>query len=1045
MFSKFFINRPIFSTVVSIVIVIAGIISLAVLPVEEYPQVVPPQVSVSASYPGANAETISKTVATQLEQEINGVDNMIYMTSTSSSSGSLNLNVFFEIGTDPDQATIDVNNRVQAALSSLPQEVQVRGVTVRKSSSSILKIISIFAEDDAYDKIFMANYALINIVDELKRVKGVGDAALFGVQDYSMRIWMQPDKLAKFNLTPTDVIAALSEQNNQFASGRFNQAPTTGKEAFTYSVTTQGRFVDPEEFEEIIIRINEDGSSLRLKDIARVELGAESYDVTATLNGQAMIPIGIYLQSGANALETAKRVDAAMERLAQNFPHKMKYVVPYDTTKFIQISVNEVIKTFIEALLLVVGVVYLFLGNFRATIIPVLAIPVSIIGTFAGMYVLGFSINMLTLFGLVLAIGIVVDDAIIVIENVERILHSDPNISVKDATIEAMREITGPVIAIVLVLSAVFIPVAFLGGFTGQMYQQFAITIVISVAISGLVALTLTPALCAVFLKKREPKPFWFVRLFHSFFDFSTDIFTKGVGLVVRHGFIATLIVAGVMFVTYDLFKKVPSGLVPSEDKGVLLAITALPPAASLDRTEKVQDTMTQMASQVDEIEYMIGVAGFDVVTDTAKTSAATSFMSLKDWDTRTLPTQSSSAISGKLNMMYSQIPEATIFALNPPPIIGLSISGGFEMYVQDRTGGDLSQLSQYVNQIVAKANQHPALTRVRSNFHLATPQYNIVVDREKSKALGVSLTDIYATLQATFGATYVNDFNLYGRTYKVNLQSEADFRENPEDMSNVFVRSSTTQEMIPLNSLITYERITGADTVERFNAFPSAKIEGEPAPGYTSGDALHAIEEVSKEILPQGYTLGWIGTSYQEKEMEGTGAQAFLFGALFIFLILAAQYERWLMPLAVVTSLPFALFGAIAAVYLRGLSNDIYFQIGLLVLMGLSAKNAILIVEFAMQAQEKGKSIYEATLEAARLRFRPIVMTSLAFTIGVIPLAISSGAGAASRHAIGTAVIGGMIAASTIAIFFVPLFYSWLAKLNERFSRKKGEENAVA
>jgi multidrug efflux pump len=1045
MFSKFFINRPIFSTVVSIVIVIAGIISLAVLPVEEYPQVVPPQVSVSASYPGANAETISKTVATQLEQEINGVDNMIYMTSTSSSSGSLNLNVFFEIGTDPDQATIDVNNRVQAALSSLPQEVQVRGVTVRKSSSSILKIISIFAEDDAYDKIFMANYALINIVDELKRVKGVGDATLFGTQDYSMRIWMQPDKLAKFNLTPTDVIAALSEQNNQFASGRFNQAPTTGKEAFTYSVTTQGRFVDPEEFEEIIIRINEDGSSLRLKDIARVELGAESYDVTATLNGQAMIPIGIYLQSGANALETAKRVDAAMERLAQNFPHKMKYVVPYDTTKFIQISVNEVIKTFIEALLLVVGVVYLFLGNFRATIIPVLAIPVSIIGTFAGMYVLGFSINMLTLFGLVLAIGIVVDDAIIVIENVERILHSDPNISVKDATIEAMREITGPVIAIVLVLSAVFIPVAFLGGFTGQMYQQFAITIVISVAISGLVALTLTPALCAVFLKKREPKPFWFVRLFHSFFDFSTDIFTKGVGLVVRHGFIATLIVAGVMFVTYDLFKKVPSGLVPSEDKGVLLAITALPPAASLDRTEKVQDTMTQMASQVDEIEYMIGVAGYDVVTDTAKTSAATSFMSLKDWDTRTLPTQSSSAISGKLNMMYSQIPEATIFALNPPPIMGLSISGGFEMYVQDRTGGDLSQLSQYVNQIVAKANQHPALTRVRSNFHLATPQYNIVVDREKSKALGVSLTDIYATLQAAFGATYVNDFNLYGRTYKVNLQSEADFRENPEDMSNVFVRSSTTQEMIPLNSLITYERITGADTVERFNAFPSAKIEGEPAPGYTSGDALHAIEEVSKEILPQGYTLGWIGTSYQEKEMEGTGAQAFLFGVLFIFLILAAQYERWLMPLAVVTSLPFALFGAIAAVYLRGLSNDIYFQIGLLVLMGLSAKNAILIVEFAMQAQEKGKSIYEATLEAARLRFRPIVMTSLAFTIGVIPLAISSGAGAASRHAIGTVVIGGMIAASTIAIFFVPLFYSWLAKLNERFSRKKGEENAVA
>ena len=1044
MFSKFFINRPIFATVISIVIVISGIVSLWVLPVEEYPQVVPPQVSVSASYPGANAETISKTVATQLEQQINGVDNMIYMTSTSSSSGMLNLNVFFEIGTDPDQATIDVNNRVQAALSSLPQEVQTRGVTVRKRSSTILKLVSIYAEEEAYDKIFMANYALINIVDELKRVKGVGDASLFGVQDYSMRIWMQPDKMASFNLTPTDVIKALREQNNQFASGRFNQAPTTGKEAFTYTVTTQGRFDNPEQFGEIIVRINEDGSSLRLKDIARVELGAESYDVTATLNGQTMIPIGIYLQSGANALETAKRIDATMEKLSQNFPHQMKYVVPYDTTTFIQISVNEVIKTFIEALLLVVGVVYLFLGNFRATIIPVLAIPVSIIGAFAGMYALGFSVNMLTLFGLVLAIGIVVDDAIIVIENVERILHSDPKISVKDATIEAMREITGPVIAIVLVLSAVFIPVAFLGGFTGQMYQQFAITIVISVAISGMIALTLTPALCAVFLKKKEPKPFWFVRKFNQFFDFSTRIFTGGVGLVVRHGFISILIVAGIMFVTYDLFKKVPSGLVPMEDKGFLLAVTSLPPASSLERTEQVRDTMTQMGLKVNEIQYMIGVAGFDILTGTPKTSAATNFINLKSWDERPLPNQSSMAVSGKLNGMYSQIPEATIFALNPPPIMGLSISGGFEMYIQDRTGASLAQLSQYANQVVAKANQHPALARVRSGFNVSTPQYDIKVDREKAKTLGVPLAHIYETLQSTFGAKYVNDFNLYGRTFKVNVQSESNFRENPEDMNSVFVRSTTTNEMIPLNAIVSYERVTGADTVERFNAFPSAKIQGDPAPGYTSGDALRAIEEVANEVLPQGYTLGWVGTSYQEKEMEGTGSQAFLFGALFIFLILAAQYERWLMPLAVVTSVPFALLGAIMAVYLRGLSNDIYFQIGLLVLMGLSAKNAILIVEFAMQAQEKGKSIYEATLEAARLRFRPIVMTSLAFTIGVVPLAISSGAGAASRHAIGTGVIGGMIAASTIAIFFVPLFYSWLAKLNERFRGKKGDVDAV-
>ena len=1044
MFSRFFIYRPIFATVVSIVTLIAGFVAIKFLPVEEYPQVVPPQVSISAYYPGANAETIAKTVATQLEQQINGVDDMIYMVSTTSSNGSLRLNVFFEIGTDPDQATINVNNRVQAALSSLPNEVQARGVTVRKQSSTILKVISIYAEEEAYDKVFMANYALINIIDELRRVQGVGDASLFGVHDYSMRVWLEPDKLAKYSLATSDVIAALEEQNQQFAAGRINQSPNRHKESFTYTVSTQGRFATPSEFEDIIIRINEDGSSLRIKDVARVELGAESYDATATLNGQNMIPIGIYLQSGANALDTAKRVDEAMERLSKDFPDQMKQMTPYDTTTFIQISVNEVITTFIEALLLVVGVVYLFLGNFRATIIPVLAIPVSIIGTFAGMYTLGFSINLLTLFGLVLSIGIVVDDAIIVIENIERILRSNPKISVKDASVEAMKEITGPVVAIVLVLSAVFIPVAFMGGFTGQMYQQFAITIVISVTISGIVALTLTPALCAVFLKKETPKPFWFIRIFNKFFDFSTNVYSKGVGLVVKHGIISFLIVIGVTYATYDLFKKVPTGLVPMEDKGSLMVITSLPPAAALERTEVVRDTMTKMALSVDKVERATAIAGFDIVTGTPKTSSGFSFINLEDWSERKNKNESTFAISNKLNAMFSQIPEATLFALNPPPIMGLSISGGFEMYVQDHTGGTLHELGAHVGKILEKANQRPELVRVRSSFDISTPQYHIEVDREKAKAQNVPITSIYSTLQSTFGAHYVNDFNLFGRTYKVNVQSEAKSRENPEDLRNIYVKS-TTGDMIPLNTLIEYERVTGADTVDRFNGFQAAKIEGEPAPGYTSGDALKAIEEVANEVLPHGFTLGWVGSSYQEKEMEGTGAQAFVFGGIFIFLILAAQYERWLMPLAVITSVPFALLGAILAVYLRGLSNDIYFQIGLLVLMGLSAKNAILIVEFAMQAQERGRGIFEATIEAARLRFRPIVMTSLAFTIGVIPLVLSTGAGAASRHAIGTGVFGGMVAASTIAIFFVPLFYSWLAKLNTFFNRKKGDEHESA
>jgi len=1040
MFSKFFINRPIFATVLSIVVILAGLMSIKTLPIEEYPEVTPPQVVVSATYAGANAETIAKTVASPIEQQINGVEDMIYMSSTASSTGTLTINVYFKIGTDPDQATINVNNRVQAALNSLPSEVQAQGVTVRKRSSSILKFVAIISPNNSYDEIYMANYALVNVIDELKRVEGVGDASLFGNLDYSMRVWLKPDQLAKYNLTPSDVIDSISEQNAQFAIGRFNQTPSKSSQAYTFTVTAQGRFDKTSEFENIILRSNNDGSTLRLKDVARLELGAESYDVTALLNGKSMVPIGIYLQSGANALDTSKRVDAAMEKLSKSFPENMEYRVPYDTTTFIQISVNEVVKTFVEALLLVIAIVYLFLQNFRATIIPVLAIPVSIIGTFAGMYALGYSINLLTLFGLVLAIGIVVDDAIIVIENVERILHAEHDISVKEATIKAMQEVTGPVVAIVLVLCAVFIPVSFMGGFTGQMYQQFAITIVISVIISGMVALTLTPALCAILLKKQEPKPFWFVRKFNEFFDASTNWFTSGVSLVVRHGVISLIVFAALMGMTYQLFQKVPSSLVPMEDKGYLMSIISLPPASTLTRTKDVSMAVNDITKNIPEVQYNISIVGYDLLSGAAKTNSAATFLNLKDWSERKAPNQSSSALNGALNGAFFGVPDATIFALNPPPIMGLSISGGFEMYLQDRTGGSLETLAAIADQIVAKANQRPELMMVRNSLNMNIPQYKVNLDREKAKSLGVSINDAFRTMQSTFGAYYVNDFNLYGRTYQVNVQSEANLRGEPEDLKNIFVKSSN-DKLIPLSSLVSYERSVGADIIERFNVFGSAKIQGEPKPGYTSGDALKAIEEVVKEVAPEGYTTAWAGTSFQEKEMSGSGSQAFIFGIVFIFLILAAQYERWLMPLAVVTAVPFAVFGAIMAVYLRGLSNDIYFQIGLLVLIGLSAKNAILIVEFAMQAQERGKSIFDATLEAARLRFRPIVMTSLAFTIGVLPLALSSGAGAGSRHAIGTGVIGGMIAATTIAIFFIPLFYNWLAKLNAKFT-KKGERH---
>ena len=1038
MFSEFFIKRPIFATVLSAIIIIAGIISIKGLPIEEYPEVIPPQVSVMATYSGANAETIAKTVAAPLEQQINGVENMMYMSSTSS-DGTLTLDIYFKIGTNIDDATINVNNRVQMALSSLPSEVQTQGVTVTKQSSNLLLMISLLSPKNTYDELYMANYATVNIVDKLKRVTGVGNITLFSDKEYSMRIWLKPDQLVKYNLTPTDVLNAISEQNSQFAIGRLNETPSSNSQAYTYTITTEGRLDKISDFENIILKSNTDGSSLKLKNVAKIELGSNSYNGNTTQNSQEVVPIGINLQSGANAVQTAKLIKEEMKEISLSFPNDITYNIPYDTTSFIQISINEVIKTFIEALILVIIIVYLFLQNIRATIIPIIAIPISIIGTFAGMYLLGYSINLLTLFGLVLAVGIVVDDAIIVIENVERILHSNKDISVKDATIKAMKEVTAPVIAIVLVLCSIFIPVSFMGGFTGAMYQQFAITIVISVVISGFVALTLTPALCAILLKKVEPKPFLFVKKFNDFFEITTNFFIKGVNLVIKHSVISLIVFISLMGITYQLFQKVPSSLVPLEDKGYLIASASLPPASSLQRTINVGKEMSDITKNIPEIENSIIISGYDMF---GGGNGITAFFTLKPWNERLEKEQSADSISEILNDEFYNVADATIFTLSAPPIDGLSNSSGFEMYLQDKSGGNLESLNNTVNKIIEKASSRPELSMVRSSLDISIPQYHITVDKEKAKALGVAINDIYKTLQMMLSSYYVNDFNLFGKTYKVNLQAESNLREKPDDLNAIFVKAESGK-FIPISSLITIQRTVGSNTLDRFNGLPSAKIDGEASLGYSSGDALKAIEEVVKEVAPQGYGIAWAGTSYQEKEMSGSSLQTFVFGLVFIFLILAAQYERWLMPLAVITIVPFAVFGAILAVYLRGLGNDIYFQIGLLIIIGLSAKNAILIVEFAMQAQEKGKSILEATLEAARLRFRPIVMTSLAFTIGVLPLAISSGAGAGSRHAIGTGVIGGMIVSTTIAIFFIPLFYSLLARLNAKFT-KKGKKNEV-
>ena len=1036
MISHFFINRPVFATVLSIVIVLAGLAAMRALPIAQYPDILPPQVQISASYPGASAEVISETVASPIEQEINGVPGMIYMSSTASNSGTLAISVSFEIGTDPDQATIDVNNRVQAALPLLPEEVRRQGVRVAKQSSSILQVITMSSPGGRYDTVYISNYALLNVIDELKRVDGVGDASLFGAKDYAMRIWLRPDKLAQYNMTPTDVATAVQEQNSQFAAGQFGQEPLSSPQAYTYAVSTPGRLVTAEEFGDIILRSDSTGASLRLKDVARVELGAEDYSFNASNNGEPSIAIGIYLQPGANALSVTSAVEARLAQLEQRFPDGIVYDVPFDTTKFVEVSIEEVIVTFAEAVVLVILVVYLFLQNLRATLIPLLAVPVSLIGAFAGMYLLGFSINMLTLFGLVLAIGIVVDDAIVVLENVERIMR-DEGLPPKEAAFKAMDQVSGPVIAIVLVLSAVFIPVGFLGGLAGEMYKQFAITIAVSVIISGIVALTLSPALCALILKPHHGEPFLPFRLFNRAFDKATNGYSRGVRFFLRRAAVGLLVFVVMIGATYSLFQRVPSSLAPSEDQGYVLAVMMMPPATSLSRTTEITDKVTQDIMTLPAVNGVVTFAGFDILSGGMKTSAGVSFVTLKDWSERTKASDDARNLTGTIMGMGSQIRDAMVLSFNPPPITGISMTGGFEMYLQDRSGSGATKLSEAANKLVAAANQHPELTGVSTTFSVSVPQYKVDVDRQKAKALNVPLGSIFQTMQSSFGTMYVNDFTLFGRTYRVNMSSEAEFREKPEDLRHVFVRSSNG-EMIPLDTLLTVTRVVGPDLVERFNVFPAAKILGSPAPGYSSGQALDMMEQLTRETLGEDYTVAWTGSAYQERATAGTAGLAFVFGIIMVFLILAAQYERWTLPIAVLMAVPFGLFGAILAIYLRGLDNDVYFQIGLITLIGLAAKNAILIIEFAVMKREEGLSIHDAAMEAARLRFRPIVMTSLAFILGVVPLAISTGAGSASRHSIGTGVIGGMLAATFLAIFVIPMFYMLFAHLSEWRWKKK-------
>lgn len=1019
MFSRFFIDRPIFAVVISAFIVIAGLAAMRALPIAQYPEIAPPVVLVRAIYPGASAEVLERTVAAPLENQINGVEGMLYMNSTSTSNGVVEIYVTFAIGADPDKAALDVNNRVKQAEARLPLEVRRQGVMVEKSSSSFLKVLAFRSPDGRFDDIYTSNYVTMNVLDRLKRVPGTTGVQIFGAKDYAMRVWLKPDRLTQLNLTTGDVARAIQEQNAQFAAGKIGQPPAADGQQLVYTITSQGRLEDVAEFENVVLRTEPDGSILRLKDVADVELGSRDYEFIGRVNGQSATLVGIFLQPGTNALDVSDDVDDVMRELSARFPEGLEYNVVYDTTRFVKVSIREVVKTLGEAMILVFLVVFLFLQNWRATLIPALAVPVSLIGTFAGLHLLGYSINTLTLFGMVLAIGIVVDDAIVVLENVERIMHEEGK-APHEAAIQAMREVTGPVIAIVLVLIAVFVPIAFVGGLAGELYRQFAVAISISVGISGIVALTLTPALCALILRSEHKSPGRFFDWFNRFFALVTRRYTDGVTWMLKRAAVGLLLFGGMVLITAGLWKITPGSLVPDEDQGYYISAVMLPDGATLERTDAVvQEVVKQILSNPAN-ENAVAFTGFDFLGGGFRNSAATIFVTQTHWDEREV---TAAELVNELFMKTGHIREGLVLAFNPPPIFGLGNAGGFELYIQNRGEGGAARLNEVAQQFLGRANQDPLLVNVAMLWRANAPQLYVDVDREKAKVLGVPIDEVFDTLSATLGTYYVNDFNKYGRTWQVLMSAHPDYRRNPDDIGDIYVRSRDGRQ-IPLSALATVEYSAGPETMDRFNNLPAVKIFGSGRPGVSSGQAIERVEQILDETLPAGFSYDWSGASFQEKQSSGAGAFALILAAVMVFLILAAQYERWSLPLSVLLALPFGTFGALAAVWLSDMTNDVYFQIGLVTLLGLAAKNAILIVEFANLKKHEGMSTVDAVLEAARLRFRPILMTSMAFILGVTPLAFSSGAGAGARQSVGTGVMGGMLAATFLAIFFVPLFF---------------------
>ena len=1021
--SKFFITRPIFAAVISIIIVLAGIAAALKLSIAQYPQIAPPTVVITASYPGASAETLSKTVAGPIEEQLSGVEGLLYFNSSTDSSGILNITATFEIGTNIDQATFNVSNRVNIASPRLPEMVRRTGVIVQKKSNDILLVVMLTSKDKQFDPLFLSNYATLNVLDEIKRVKGVGDASIFGARDYSMRIWLKPDRMAQLRVTTSDIAAAIQSQNAQYAAGKIGQEPSVDEQQLIYTVNAKGRLLDPNEFGNIIVRAGGPDGILYLKDIARIELGSQTYDINTTLNGKPGVGIPIFLQTGANALDTAKGIKEKMAELKERFPKGMDFEIPYDTSSFVKASMKEVFKTLGEAMLLVVIVVFLFLQNWRATLIPIIAVPISLIGTFAGLYLFGFSINTLTLFAMVLSIGIVVDDAIVVLENIERLMAEEKLSPIK-AAIKSMEQVSAAVVAIVLVLCAVFVPVAFMGGIAGELYRQFAVTVTIAVVISGVVALTLTPALCAIILNPKSIHSKFFDR-FNSGFNKLTHFYIKVVNGTLSHRLIGGVVFVGIVITSIFLFKYTPTSFVPSEDQGYVITAVMLPDGATISRTSKTTEAVRSAIASDPASAFQFAVNGYDLIGGGNKSNAATMFVRLKDWAERE---SSASDIVKKLFGIGMMQPDGLAIAFNPPSIRGLGNSGSMEIYVQSRSDTDPLRLFTAVNLFIEALKKEPRLTDINSFFRPNVPQIFIEADEAKAMSLGIPISSIYDTLQSTMGSLYVNDFNKSGRTYRVQLQAEAPYRMSPDDLGKVYVRSNTGA-MIPLSAISTVRSIVGAEQLERFNGLLSAKVLAGGAPGVSSGDTIKLVEKIAKESLPEGYQMAWTGQAYQEKRTGSAALFAFGFAIIMVFLILAAQFETWALPLAVIMAVPFALTGALIAILVRGMPNDIYFQIGLITLIGLAAKNAILIVEFASQKMEEGMPLMEAAVEAARLRFRPIVMTSMAFVFGIVPLVFATGAGAAARQSMGTGVFGGMILATFIATIFIPLFFVWLSK----------------